>query len=454
MGNNILIIDDDPSFLKWMKKFLEAYDYQVEICHTPAKALEIFNKHPFDCVFLDVKMPGTEGLVLLKQFRQEKPAIPVVMISGSSNISKAVEAIRLGAFDFVEKGEKPEHLLVVLKNALEKHQLELEKNNLKSQLSESFPIIGENKELKKILQRLPAIAKSNAKVLITGETGTGKELIARALYYHSDRLGKPFIKINCAAIPHSLLESELFGYKKGAFTGAHSDYQGKFIAADSGTLFLDEISEMPMDLQAKLLRVLESGEVEVLGRNKPIKIDVRFISATNKDMQQLVRDKTFREDLYHRLNVIHIHLPPLRERKDDIPLLLDYYLNEFSQTYGKPVVKLSKKSLAYLRSYPWPGNIRELKNFAEKLIILGDQELLNSENIEFFLEPTLTSKSNFIKYDGGKLKEALEKFEKDYIEDCLRQNDFKILETANSLGINRSVLFRKMQKYGIKKEAY
>ncbi len=453
MNEKILLLDDDFVYLQSLKKFLELHNYDVSVYDKPEKAIKNFQENNFDCALIDLRMPGKDGIKVLKQFKALKPEIPVIMISGAGTIALAVKALRVGAFDFIEKGEKPDHLLVVVRNALEKRQLEQEKTNLQEQLIESIPLIGQSRSFKKIMERLPTIAKSNAKILLTGETGTGKDLVARAIHIYSNRVSKPFVKLNCAAIPGSLLESELFGYKKGAFTGAQKDYQGKFLAADGGTLFLDEIGDMPPNLQAKLLRVLESGEVEVVGDTMPVKVDARIISATNKNLEQLVLTHQFREDLFHRLNVIHLHIPPLRERPEDIPVLFDYYLNFFSQSYNKAVPKIEKEVVQYLTSYSWPGNVRELKNFVEKLVVLSSQPTVTLEQVKLLFEPISDkNKEEILFLDDVPLKEAIENFEKHFITKSLQRHQFKVQETARSLGINRSALFRKMQKYGIQKK--
>ncbi len=451
MAEKILMLDDDRVYLQSVKKFLELNDYKVTVYTKSEEAIKEIQKSSFDCALIDLKMPGQDGIQVMRRFKALKPEMPIIIISGAGSIAQAVKALRFGAFDFIEKGEKPDHLLIVLRNALEKRKLEREKTVLQKQLFESVPLIGQSRNFKKILDRLPVIAKSNAKILLTGETGTGKDLFARVIHNYSDRVGKPFVKLNCAAIPETLIESELFGYKKGAFTGAQEDYRGKFLAADGGTLFLDEIGDMPYHLQAKLLRVLESGEIEIIGSSEPVKADTRIISATNKNIDQLVSKHQFREDLLYRLKVIHIHIPPLRERIDDIPILIDHYLDYFSQTYNKPLPRIEEEAYEFLKKYSWPGNVRELKNIVEKLVVLDTQKPVTLKDVELLLGLGTKVEDEFSFFENLPLKEALKKFEKFYITKSLRRHNFKILETAKSLEIDRSVLFRKMQKYGIKK---
>ncbi|MHA1267971.1 MAG: sigma-54-dependent transcriptional regulator [Candidatus Helarchaeota archaeon] len=445
----ILAIDDDPSFLLSLSNFLEYKNYYVQTAPNPFKAEEYFRNEDFDCVLLDVKMPGMDGIDLLKKFQQIRPTIPIIMISGQSTISTAVEAIKLGAYDFIEKPLDIDRLLITLKNALEKKIWQSEKLSLLSQIDDAYPFIAVSKKMRDLIEKIKRIAPTDTKVLILGESGTGKELIARALHYHSKRNTKPFIKINCAAIPTELLESELFGHKKGSFTGATSDYKGKFLAADTGTLFLDEIGDMEEKLQAKLLRVLQDGEVEIIGETKPRKVDVRIIAATNKDLTKLVNERKFREDLYHRLNVVQIRIPPLREHVEDIPVLARYFLKEFAQTYNKKLVDFTPQAMHLLINYSWPGNVRELRNVVEKISVLTKNTRITAAEVSEALEPE--NNLSTVKAYSGTLQEAREKFEKEYIKRFLNITGWKIQETAEALGINRSALFKKMRKLGIKK---
>ncbi len=454
MKAKILIVDDDPQFLHSLKQFLEMNEFQVQEKANPYQALEMFKNEDFDCVLLDLKMPGMDGLSLMENMIKEREDIPFVLISGEGTIPKAIQAIKQGAYDFIEKPVDAERLLITLKNAIEKRNLLLERESLRAQIDETFLFIGKSKAIQDILTKIETIARSNAKVLITGESGTGKELIARMIHNKSLRAKRPFVKVNCAAIPETLLESELFGYKKGAFTGATRDFRGKFLVADQGTLFLDEIGDMPYTLQAKLLRVLENNEVEVLGGSLPEKVDVRLIAATNKDLQSLIQTGQFREDLYHRLNVIHIHIPPLREHVEDIPLLVDHFFKTFSQIYNKQISGINDEAMDLLMRHPWPGNVRELRNLIEKLVIftVNDritlsevEEALGMKSVEEAEEPQHESES------VDSLKEALEDYEKRYIEETLKKYNWKINKTARELKISRSTLFKKMRRFGIDK---
>lgn len=335
MLKRILSIDDDENFLKSIKKFLEMKGFYVVTISNSRQALEVLQNNYFDCILLDVKMPGVNGVDILKISLQKNPNVPVIMISGQSSISIAVESIKNGAYDFIEKPADPDRLFVTINNAITKKNLMDEKENIYKELMEAYKIVGHSEAIKQVIEKINIVANTKAKVLILGESGTGKELVARALHHNSERKGKPYIKINCAAIPSELLESELFGFQKGSFTGAFVSREGKFVAADGGTLFLDEISDLDLYLQAKLLRVLEHDEVDVIGENVPKKIDVRIITATNQDLKKKVIEGSFREDLFHRLNVIKIWIPPLRDRKDDILPLAYHFLTEFSDIYNK-----------------------------------------------------------------------------------------------------------------------
>ncbi|MHB2149109.1 sigma-54-dependent transcriptional regulator [Calditrichota bacterium LG25] len=453
MAFKVFLIDDDVVYLKSLKEFLEVNNFQAEISSNPRKAVVTFQNKEFDCVLLDLKMPGLDGIQLLEKFQEIRTNVPIIIVSGEGTIPLAIKAIRMGAYDFIEKSDDPNRILITLNNAIEKRKLLLEKSVLKAQIDETYSIIGQSEAIQKILEKIEMVARSNAKVLITGESGTGKELVARAIHNNSLRAGKPFVKINCAAIPSMLLESELFGHKKGAFTGAHQDYKGKFLVADGGTLFLDEIGDMSPELQAKLLRVLENNEVEVIGNPLPIKVDVRLIAATNQNLPQLIRDGKFREDLFHRLNVIQVHIPPLRERPEDIPPLADHFIKMFAQTYNKPVRGISAQALQILKQNEWTGNIRELRNVIEKVIVLTDKEIIDTQEINEALGSAPTAQR--LSFSNGKsLKKALEEYEKFYIEQTLKQHSWKILDSAKALDIDRTALFRKIRKFGIQKDDY
>ncbi len=450
MNYRILAVDDDFNFLKSLKVFLENKGYEVETISNSAYAFDFIKEKNFDCILIDVKMPGINGVDLLKIAVNMYPSIPIIMVSGQSNINIAVEALKYGAYDFIEKPIDPKKLFQTIKNALDKRSLLKEKENLQTALKSKNKFIGKSNEFYALLNQIKTIADTPAKVLILGETGTGKELVAWALHHNSQRIGKPYIKINCASIPPELLESELFGHKKGAFTGAHESHIGKFIAADGGTLFLDEIGDMSIDLQAKLLRVLEENEVDIIGYNNPQKIDVRFIAATNQNLEQKIQEGTFREDLYHRLNVVQIEIPPLRKRKDDILPLAYHFVEDFNVVYNKQVRKLSRQVEGILLQQQWLGNIRELKNVIEKLVLFSSNTEITIQDFQKIIKNStkIIDELDNISYTQN-LRTAKNNFEKEYITNALKKQNWQIQETAKILGIDRTNLFKKMRKYGI-----
>lgn len=446
---HILAIDDDEVFLKSIQNLLEYHSYKVTTCSNPVKAEELFGANRFDCVFLDVKMPGIDGLELLEIVQKKNFPPPVIMISGQSTIKIAVEALKKGAFDFIEKPVDAERLLITLKNALKTHALVREKKALIAELEEKYRIVAVSEMSLGIISKIETVAPTTAKVLITGETGTGKELVARTLHLKSARSSAPFVKLNCAAIPPELMESELFGHKKGAFTGAFKDTIGKFQMADGGTLFLDEIGDMDLMLQAKLLHVLQDNEFMMLGSNNSVKVDVRIIAATNKNIEQMVSEGSFREDLYHRLNVVSIHVPPLRERPADVAPLARHFLETFTDTYNKQVNAFTPEALNILMNYQWPGNVRELRNAVEKLVIFADKPVINSTDVLNVLEESPDDKKPPLA--PVSLKEELSRYEREYILRALDATGWKMQESAKLLGFDRSTLYKKMQKLHIKK---
>ncbi len=382
----ILAVDDETPFLRALKRMLETKEFSVEITTDPFDALQKAGSKKFDCILLDVKMPGMDGVELMDKIKEQDAAVPIIFISGQSNIPIAVEAIKKGAYDFVEKPVDGSRLILTIRHAIEKNAWTREKNILLDALDENYRIIGESKVMQDIFQKIKMFAQSDTKVLITGETGTGKELVASALHFNGPRVGKPYIKINCAAIPPELLESELFGYVRGAFTGAVDDKPGKIQLAEQGTLFLDEIGDMEYRLQAKLLKVLDSGEFSMLGSTKTETATCRFIAATNQDLEELIKEHRFRRDLYHRLNVLEIHIPPLRERKEDIPLLVNYFLSKASSQYNKRITQVSEAAMEMLMAQDWPGNVRQLKNVVEKLVIFFEGPTIDEHHVESILQ--------------------------------------------------------------------
>lgn len=452
MNEKILVIDDDENLLKSIKKILRLEQYSVDTLMNPLKIDQYLESQNYHCLLLDVRMPVISGLDVLKKVLLNYPALPVVMISGQSDIETAVRAIKEGAYDFIEKPIDPERLFVAVKNAIQRFKLQEMSNSIFKELQEQFSIVGQSKALKYILQQIKEVSDTTAKVLILGDSGTGKELVAHAIHFNSSRKGKPYVKLNCAAIPSELLESELFGHRKGSFTGAITDRKGKFIEADGGTLFLDEIGNMSIQLQSKLLRVLEDSEVEIIGENVPRKVDVRIISATNQNLEEMISKGTFREDLYYRLNVVKIFIPPLKERVEDILPLAYHFLKEFSNSYNKQVLGIKSQVEVLLMNYEWPGNVRQLRNAIEKMVLFNHSGEIGYEEAINALELGQSSVQSGTHQEDGEsliLKNAVHNFEKKFILLSLQKHNWRIGETAEALGIDRSNLFKKMRKYGL-----
>lgn len=450
----VLVVDDDALFLKTMQRNLVGRGYAVETCANPAEVMEMLDRGGVDCLLLDVRMPGIGGLDLVQRVVRHDPPVPVVMISGEGSVSAAVEALKRGAYDFLEKPVDPDKLDHTIQNAIRRRDLQEENSQLMEELEAEKRLVGDSDVHRNLLARIARYAESDARVLITGESGTGKELVAWAIHHHSERRGRPYIAINCAAVPRELLGSELFGHRKGAFTGAGEDRKGKFVAADGGTLFLDEIGDMDIDLQAKLLRVLENMEVEVLGENQPRPIDVRILAATNQDLEAAIENGTFRRDLLFRLKVLTLEIPPLRERREDVLPLVYHFLARFRQSYNRPVFRLTPRAETLLINYHWPGNVRELRGAVERLVVMGEGEEIDIDAVMESLEikQGIRAPDGTLPDDAPQtLKEARNSFEKRFIEETLARFDWRIGDTAASLGIDRTSLFRKMQQYGIEK---
>jgi two-component system, NtrC family, nitrogen regulation response regulator NtrX len=440
----IFIVDDEEGIRESLSGIFEDEGYTVLTAGTAEEAFDMLKEQTPDLMFLDVWLPGIDGIQALTKIRERNPELPIVMISGHGNIELAVNATRIGAYDFLEKPLSLERVLLVASRALERRTLELENKALKQDLTEKWRLIGNSPKMKQLSEQIDMAAKSNGRVLILGESGAGKELVAHTLHGSSTRASKPFIEMNCAAIPQELIESELFGHEKGSFTGAFERKKGKFELADEGTLFLDEIGDMSLSTQAKVLRVIETQEFQRVGGSKNIKVDVRIISATNKDLAEEVKKSTFREDLFYRLNVIPIPLPPLRERKEDIPELVDYFLGYFAAEYGQKPKKITPDGLKMLEVYDWPGNIRELRNVIERLVIMIPSNTVTPKNIIL----GEAARSDYFTFNT--LKEARESFEKDFIIKKLEENNWNISKTAEILDIERSNLHRKIKAYDIK----
>ena len=453
MKNKILAIDDDVNFLRFLKQNLDNIGYNTVTIADSNNAIKQLKENSFDCILLDVRIPGINGLELLDISLRKNPSTPVIMVSGQSSIKIAVEAIKLGAFDFVEKPIDVAKLHIAIKNAIDKRILTKEKDLLRSELNENYRLVGISKAIKNVIRQIDLIANTPAKVLIQGETGTGKELVAWAIHHNSSRKAKPYIKINCAAIPSELLESELFGYHKGAFTGANESKKGKFLAANEGTLFLDEIGDMNLSLQAKILRVLEENEVDIIGENSARNIDVRIIAATNQNLDKKIEEGSFRKDLYYRLNVATITIPPLRKRKNDILPLAYHFLSKFNETYNKQIFNINHDAEKILKNYTWPGNVRELRNIIEKSVLAGNSKNIEVQDVKNALNFNKAIYSNrMTNTKHHLLKEAKIEFEKQFIISKLDQNDWNISHTAKELGLDRSNLFKKMHKLGIERK--
>ncbi|MCE5194811.1 MAG: sigma-54 dependent transcriptional regulator [Nitrospiraceae bacterium] len=443
----VLIVDDEEGIRDSLSGIFEDEGYETITANSAEDALEILkNSSPdLDLILLDVWLPGIDGIQALDEIKVKWPEIPVVMISGHGNIEVAVKATKIGAYDFLEKPLSLERVLLVSNRALERRNLEIENITLKKNLTKKWVLIGESAEIADIKKQIDMASQSSSRVLITGESGTGKEVVARLLHEKSPRADKPFIEVNCAAIPQELIESELFGHEKGSFTGAFEQKKGKFELADNGTLFLDEIGDMSLQTQSKVLRVIETQEFQRVGGSKKINVDVWIIAATNKNLKEEVKKGNFREDLFFRLNVIPFEIPPLRERKQDIPFIINYFLESISTEYGKPLKKIDIEGIKTLVDYDWPGNVRELRNLIERFFIMTPSNIITSKDM--FIPGKLES-AEYLNYK--KLKDARDAFEKDYITKKLEENSWNISKTADILDIERSNLHRKIKQYEIK----
>jgi two-component system nitrogen regulation response regulator NtrX len=446
-GEHILVVDDEPAIQTALRGVLEDEGYRVTTAGAGQDAVRLVADEVPDLVFLDIWMPGMDGLDTLAELRRARPEAPVIMISGHATIETAVKATRLGAYDFIEKPLSLEKVLVTVTRALEHGRLERENTNLKARLEERTQIIGEGEAIRALREAIATAAPTSGRVLIHGENGSGKELVARAIHALSGRRDGPFVEVNCAAIPDELIESELFGHERGAFTGAIARRRGKFETADGGTLFLDEIGDMSLRTQAKVLRALEEQVIERVGGREPVKVDVRVIAASNRDLESLIAQSVFRDDLFYRLAVIPIEVPPLRARRDDIPRLVDHFIAVFSAENGKRVKTVSGEALAYFLAYDWPGNVRELRNMVERLVIMTPGEVIGADDLPAPLRP---KEAPPVGAEGQRsLKEARDGFERAYILAELRALDWNMTRTAERLGIERSHLYRKIKAYGI-----
>ena len=446
MAATILIVDDESGIRESLGALLRDEGYEIEAVESGEECLERIGRQNFDLILLDVWLKKMDGLNTLEQIQSRDGAPMVVMISGHGNIETAVRATKLGAFNFIEKPLSLEKVVLVVRNALEYLRLESENRRLRAELEEKHQILGSSVPMKALRQQIALTAPTNGRVLIYGESGTGKELVARALHASSSRESMPFVEVNCAAIPEELIESEMFGHRKGSFTGASEDKVGKFLKANGGTLFLDEVGDMSLKTQSKVLRVLEEQRVEPLGSNTPITVDVRVIAATNKKLEEEIGRNAFREDLFYRLNVIPFYVPALRDRMEDIPILAAHFLTAFCEEYGKKQKEFSAPAMDVLLSYPWPGNVRELKNLVERLVIICPSPRIEPHH----LPPELfrgASKSPQKPYES--LHEARSAYEREFVLRKLEENRWNMTKAAQVLGLERSHLYRKMRSLGI-----
>ncbi len=457
---NILIIDDEQGIRTTLAAIFEDERYHAFTAEDAIVGIDILSSRQIDLIFLDVLLPNMGGLEALERIKKDWPHIEIIVISGHANIDMAVRAVKLGAFDFLEKPLSLDKVLTVTRNAITVQNLRKENINLKKQITPKMEILGQSKSIEHVRILIKQAAETDARVLISGENGTGKEIAARALHSFSARADKPFVEVNCAAIPDTLIESELFGHEKGAFTDAVASRKGRFEMADGGTLFLDEIGDMSLAAQAKVLRALQEQRIERVGGEKTIDVDVRIIAATNKNLEQECEAGRFRQDLFFRLNVVPLYIPPLRDRTEDIPILLNHFLKEF----GWKTFEFDKDVLDFLASYEWPGNIRELKNLAERITVMYDEGKIDAESVRGLLQKSPSvKKENAEKripsvpdiqhqFYNKKYIEAKELFEKSYLEFHFAQNGYTISKTAESIGMYPSNLHAKLKKYGLRTE--
>lgn len=446
MSNSILIVDDERGIRETLRGVLEDEGFDVETVESGEACLKAVAENNFACVLLDVWLPQIDGLETLKRLRENQNEAAVVMISGHGNIETAVNATKLGAFDFIEKPLSIERTVLTVRNAIKQRELERVNANLAEKLSREYEMIGDSIAMRALRKQIAIVAPTDGRVLISGESGTGKELVARAIHAQSKRKNATFVEINSAAIPEELVESELFGHAKGAFSGALAAKKGKFEIADGGTLFLDEIGDMSPRVQAKMLRVLEEQRFESIGSNAPVKVDVRVISATNKPLSALIEDGDFRADLFYRLNVIPFQIPPLRERLEDVPLLINHFNAKFSKDYGKKPKEFAAEAMTILRNHGWFGNIRELRNVIERIVIMHDARTVTAKNL-----PQLEAKKETpaASFRFPSFKEANDAYQREFIQHKLSEADGNVSKAADAMGVDRSHLYRRMKHLGI-----
>ncbi|MFZ2493848.1 MAG: sigma-54 dependent transcriptional regulator [Thermoanaerobaculia bacterium] len=452
MPYRVLVIDDETAIREAIRMTLEYEGYKVEEARSGQDGLDKAARTPYDAILLDIKMPVLDGIEVLENLREQRIPTPVVMVSGHGDVHTAVECTKRGAFDFLEKPLNRDKLLLTVRNAVRQQRLEEENIELKEKAEKEYRLVGEAPIMLDLRSQVERAAPTRATVLITGESGTGKELVAREIHRRSSRANLPFIQVNCAAIPDELIESELFGHEKGSFTGAIRKQTGKFVAADGGTIFLDEVGDMSLRTQAKVLRVLQEGEVEPVGSATVVKVDVRVIAATNKDLPEEIRNGRFREDLYYRLNVIPIRTPPLRERRDDIPVLGQHFASLFAEEHNYKQKKFTPAALKALRDAGWRGNVRELRNMIERLVIMVPSDSIDITDLpsEFFRAPAdIISTAMRL----STLQEFKDEAEKAFIMAKLREHGWNVSKTAEAIDTPRSNLYKKIEQYNIKREA-
>ncbi len=446
---SISVVDDEKNIRRSFEIILKNRVKALRTFESAEAFLAAIPPRYPDVVFLDVQLPGMDGIEALKQTRERFPHAAVVMISGHATLSTAVEATRAGAYDFLEKPLQKEKILITLQHIAEQRALQSKFAHLQEDVAEAYHLVGQSPAIQQVLNHVRKVAPTDSKVLITGESGVGKELVAYAIHQASPRAGQPFVKMNCAAIPEDLIESELFGSEKGAFTGATERRDGKFLQADGGTLFLDEVGDMSLRVQTKVLRVLQDGEFQRVGGNETLHADVRVIAATNKDLEKMVQSGKFREDLYFRLNVLPIHVPPLRERREDVPLLVAHFAERFCRRNNRRIPKFEPEVLRLLQGYAWPGNVRELQNLVERLIILSEGEQIRRSDVPAFLAH-VPNPAESIPPGGKTLAEVREAAERAYIRRCLEAAGGNVSQAARLLGMERTNLHKKMKSLGIK----
>ncbi len=450
---NILIVDDEEVQLEALGGYLKKRRFEVATSTSPAKALQIIREKPIDLVLTDFKMPEMDGLTFLKRIKEINPEIAVILMTAFGSVESAIEAMKQGASDYLQKPVDLDEVEILIQRNLQQKHLIAENRILKEELREKYQfkeIVSASPKMESVLNVAGRVAKSRASVLIRGESGTGKELVARAIHFSSDRAEKPFVPVNIAALPESLIESELFGHEKGAFTGAHSQRKGRIELADGGTLFIDEVGDIPLTVQVKLLRFLQEQQFERLGGSATFSVDVRIIAATNRDLEEMIRNGAFREDLFYRLNVVTLVLPPLRERREDIPLLVDHFIRKYAESNGKRITGISKEAMDILMKYAYPGNIRELENMIHQAVVLARDDILLSEDLPLHLTQ-ITEDTDDCRLENGKtLPEKVTELEMTWIQRALKEANGNQSQAARFLGITERNLRYKIEKYGLK----